>query len=189
MYSRIILLATALLASSNAYAEEINIQLGSDTARFTYLTEAFGQDFGRLELEAGFLYNQNDDSLVNVGLLVRGESVSVPMIVAIGARAYFAKLGPYDVGAIAIGGDLLVVPESWGGLGAGVYYYTAPGVVSFGDSVDLSEYGVYMTFQITPQARIAVGYQRIDTTIDPAVSNVGNIVIDEGAHFSINLNF
>jgi len=71
MTPRIILLATALLMNSVASAEEINIQFGSDTARFMYLTEAFGQDFGRLELEAGYLYNQNGNSLVNLGLLIR----------------------------------------------------------------------------------------------------------------------
>ena len=122
MYRRIILLATALLMSNVATAEEFNIQLGSDTARFMYLTEAFGQDFGRLELEAGFLYHENGDSIINAGLLVRGESVSVPLIVSVGARAYYAKVDTYDVGAITIGGDLLLSPESWGGFGAGLFF-------------------------------------------------------------------
>ena len=185
MYLRIMLLVTALFMSSTASAEEFNIQLGSDTARFMFLTEAFGQDFGRLELEAGFLYNENNDSLVNLGLLVRGESVSFPMIVTIGARAYYAKIEPYDIGAIAIGGDLLLAPESWGGLGAGLYYYTAPGVVAFGDAEELSEYGAYLNFQIMPQAKIALGYQEINTTIE----NIGKIVIDKGAYFALNIEF
>lgn len=185
MYPRIILLVTALLMGSVASAEEVNIQLGSDTARFMYLTEAFGQDFGRLELEAGFLYNQNGDSLVNAGLLVRGESISVPMIVSIGARAYVAKVDTYNIGALAIGGDLLLVPETWGGLGAGIYYYTAPGVVAFSDAEGLSEYGVYVNFQITPQARISLGYQKIDVSI----KNVADVTLDKGAYFGLNLNF
>lgn len=185
MYSRIILLATALLMSSAATSEELNIQLGGDSARFMYLTEAFGQDFGRLELEAGLLYNEDDGSLVNVGLLVRGESVSVPMIVSVGARAYVAKLNSSDVAAIAIGGDLLFSPESWGGLGGGVYYYTAPGVVSFADSDGLTEYGIYANFQITPQAKIAVGYQKIDV----AITDDTDVTIDSGAYFALNLSF
>ena len=185
MYSRIILLVTALFMSSAASSEEINIQLGNDSARFMYLTEAFGQDFGRLELEAGLLYNETDGTLINVGLLVRGESVSVPMIVSVGARGYFATLGSSNVAAIAIGGDLLFSPESWGGLGAGVYYYTAPGVVSFADSEGLTEYGIYVNFQITPQAKLAVGYQKIDVSI----TNSANIIIDSGAYFALNLSF
>ena len=185
MYSRVIVLAIALFTSSAASSEELNIQFGSDTARFMYLTEAFGQDFGRLELEAGFLYNENDNSLVNVGVLVRGESVSVPMIISVGARGYFAKLTANDVAAVAIGGDLLFSPESWGGLGAGVYYFTAPGVVSFADSEGLTEYGIYANFQITPQAKLAVGYQQIDFE----VKNGADITIDKGAYFALNLSF
>ncbi len=185
MYSRIILLVTALFMSGAASSEEINIQLSNDTARFMYLTEAFGQNFGRLELEAGFLYNENDDTLVNLGLLVRGESVSVPLIVSIGARAYYARLAAYNVGAIAIGGDLLLAPESWGGLGIGAFYYTAPSVTSFADADGLSEYGVYVNFQITPQARVALGYQRIDADI----LNAPTILIDKGSYFGLNISF
>ena len=185
MYTRVIVLATALLMSNAASSEELNIQLGSDTARFMYLTEAFGQDFGRLELEAGFLYSENEGTLANVGLLVRGESVSVPLIISVGARGYFAQLDSNDVAAIAIGGDLLFSPESWGGLGGGVYYYTAPGVVSFADSEGLTEYGIYANFQITPQAKLAVGFQNINVS----VKNGADIVIDDGAYFSLNLSF
>jgi len=185
MYPRIIVLAAALLMSNFASAEEVNIQLSNDTARFMYLTEAFGQDFGRLELEAGFLYNQNGDTLLNAGLLVRGESVSVPLIVSIGARAYYASLAQYTVSAIALGGDLLLSPESWGGLGLGAFFYTAPGVVSFGDADGLTEYGIYVNFQITPQARIVGGFLQIDSSI----KNVSTLVIDKGAYFGLNLSF
>lgn len=186
MTPRIILLAATLLMSSVSTAEEINIQLSSNTARFMYLTEAFGQNFGRLELETGFLYNDNGDNLLNVGMLVRGESVSVPLIVSMGARAYYAELASStSVAAIAIGGDLLLAPESWGGLGIGAFYFTAPGVVSFLDAEDLTEYGVYMNFQITSQASISGGYKRIKT----AITNSVDIDIEDGAYFGLTLNF
>lgn len=189
MYQRIILLVTALFAGNAVSASELNVQLGSDTARFMYLTEAFGQDFGRLELEAGFLYDENDDVLVNAGLLVRGESVSVPLIVSIGGRAYYSQVttttGEYDVGAITIGGDLLLSPESWGGFGLGGFFYTAPGVVSFGDADGLTEFGVYANFQITPQARMAVGYKEITASIE----NQPDHEIDKGAYFGLNISF
>ena len=185
MYRRIILLVTALFASNAASAAEFNIQLGSDTARFMYLTEAFGQDFGRLELEFGYLYSQDSHSLANLGLLVRGESISLPMIVTIGMRLYYAKLDTYEVGALAIGGDLLVSPESWGGLGIGGFYFNAPGVVSFMDATDLVEYGAYFNFQITEQARFGLGYKHIEAAIEGAA----DIVIDDGGYFSLTLSF
>lgn len=185
MSSRILLLVTALFMNNVATAQDVNIQLSSDTARFTYLTEAFGQNFGRLELETGFLYNENGNKLLNIGLLVRGESVSVPLIVSMGARAYYADLGPSTVGALAIGGDLLLSPESWGGLGLGAFYFVAPEVVSFIDATDFREYGAYVNFQITSQASIAGGFKHIEASIN----NSADVEIDDGAYFSLNLNF
>ena len=181
MYLRIVLLATTLLMSSATSADEINIRLGSDSARFMYLTETFSS----LELELGLLYNENNDFLINTGLLVRGESVSMPLVVSVGARAYYADRGPYTVGAIAIGGDLLLSPESWSGLGVGAYYYVAPDVVSFADADGLTEYSVYASFQITPQARVMAGYQKINVSIE----NVADITFDKGAYFALNLSF
>lgn len=186
MTLRIILLSVALIVGSSVKAEELNIQLSSDTARLMYITEAFGQDFGRLELETGFLYNENGDSLINLGLLVRGESVSVPLIVSMGARAYYADIGASStVGAVAIGGDLLLQPEPWGGLGLGAFYFTAPSVVSFFDADGLTEYGAYLSFQISPQASIAGGFKHIEASVE----NVGDIEIEDGAYFALNLSF
>jgi len=185
MYPRIIFLTMMLFMSATASAEDAEVTLGSKSARFMYITEAFGQDFGRLEMEAGFLYTEDSDNLVNVGLLVRGESVSAPIVVSLGARAYVAKVQDYSVGAIAIGGDLLFNPEIWGGVGIGANYYVAPGVVAFRDAKDLEEYGVYLSYQITQQARVALGYRVIDVEIN----NVGDIQLDKGSYFGLNLSF
>ena len=185
MIFRMLLLSAVLIVSNSVKAEEINIQLSDDTARIMYITEAFGQNFGRLELETGFLYNKGGDSLVNVGLLVRGESVSVPLIVSVGARLYYADIGASTAGAMAIGGDLLLQPESWGGLGLGGFYFTAPGVVSFLDAEDLTEYGVYLSFQISPQASVAGGFKHIEAGIE----NLGTVEIVDGGYFALNISF
>lgn len=186
MFSRIVLLTITLFMSSTAFAEDANITLGSKSARFMYMTEAFGQDYGRLEMEGGFLYTEDKNYLVNLGLLVRGESVSVPLIVSLGARAYLSKLKNYNVGAIAIGGDLSFNPEVWNGAGIGVNYYVAPGVVAFADATGLTEYGVYLSYQITQQAKVTMGYRVIDIKIK---HDVGNIDLDKGGYFGLNLSF
>lgn len=186
MFSRIVLLTITLLMSSTAFAADIDITLGNKSARFMYMTEAFGQDFGRLEMESGFLYTEDKDYLVNLGLLVRGESVSVPLIVSIGARAYLSNLRNYNVGAIAIGGDLSFNPEVWGGVGIGANYYVAPGVVAFADATGLTEYGIYLSYRITQQAKVDLGYRVIDIKIR---HDVGNIELDKGGYFGLSLSF
>ena len=185
MYSRIVLLAAALLMSSTVFSQEMRVQLGNKSAKFSYLTEAFGQDLGRLELETGVLYNTDNDYLLNLGLLVRGESVSIPLIVAIGARLYYSDVKNYHIGALAIGGDLLLSPESWGGLGIGINYYNAPAIVSFMDAKDVIEYGIYLSYQITPQANLSLGYRNIDSDI----KNVGSVKVDKGGYFGLNISF
>ena len=186
MFPRLLLLSIILSISHIASAEDVDITLGNKSARFMYITEAFGQDFGRLEMEAGVLYTEDKDYLANLGLLVRGESVSVPMIVSLGARAYAIKLKNYSVGAIAIGGDLLFSPEIWGGLGIGANYYYAPGVISFKDAQGLNEYGAYLSYQITQQAKVSFGYRVIDVEIK---NDVGSIKLDKGGYFGLNLSF
>lgn len=185
MYLRTVFLTMMLFISASASAEDVEVTLGNKSARFMYITEAFGQDFGRLEMEAGLLYTEDSDYLGNVGLLVRGESISVPMIVSLGARAYFAKVQTYSVGAIAIGGDLLFNPDIWGGVGIGANYYVAPGVVAFRDATDLQEYGIYLNYQITQQARMALGFR----TIEVAIKDNGSINLDKGGYFGLNLSF
>ena len=173
-----------------AFAQGFRVQLGSESARFMYATEAFGQDFGRLELEAGFMYTEDDDYLANMGILVRGESLSVPLQVSIGFRGYLAEVTTgvdtsASVGAITIGGELFLKPESWGGLGLGLYYHTAPGVVSFMDAESLTEYGLFLSYDITPQASMAIGYQNIETEL----TAIGDVTIDDGAYFSVDIRF
>ena len=177
MFPRLVLLSIIFCVSSIASAEDVDITLGNKSARFMYITEAFGQDFGRLEMEAGILYTEDKDYLGNIGLLVRGESVSVPMIVSLGARAYAIKLQNYSVGAIAIGGELLFSPEIWGGVGI---------VISFKDAKGLNEYGVYLSYQITQQSKVSLGYRVIDVDIK---NDVGSIKLDKGGYFGLNLSF
>lgn len=186
MYPRVVLLAITLLMSSVASSEEFDILLGNESARFMYTTEAFGQDFGRLETEAGFLYTEGGNYLINAGLLVRGEGLTIPMIISIGARAYFAKLTQYDIGAIAIGIELFLTPDSWEGVGVGINYHTAPGVVAFLDAEDLTEFGFYINYQLTQQAKVSLGYRTIDVKI---ANNVGKVILDDGGYFGLNIEF
>ena len=182
-----------LSLSSVAQAEAIKAYLSSDSARFSYATEAFGQQFGRLELDAGLLFTDHDDPardgdyLAHVGIQVRGESLDFPLIVSIGGRAYYGEAGVHDVSGIGIGGDLLILPESWGGFGIGAFLYHAPEVVSFGDSAGLTEYGLMASFQITPQASIVAGMQKVEVEIDSP--NAPDVEIEKGGFFGVDIRF
>ena len=91
----------------------------------------------------------------------------------------------YDVSGIGLGGDLLLLPESWGGFGLGAFLYYAPSVVAFQDAEKIKEWGVFASFQITPQASIMAGFQNIEVDID----NGGTAEIEDGGFFGVDIRF
>ena len=191
MYLRAFSFFLMLSASGAVLADSLMAQLSSDSARFRYQIAGLGQSFGNLETEVGFLYTDKDTGdnnyLADIGVLVRGESVEAPIIVSIGGRVYVGKVADYNVYAVGLGGDATLLPESWGGFGIGAFFIIAPGVVSFGDSDGITEYGVTMNFDVSPQATVVLGYQKVEVDIE--TNNVGDVEIDKGAFFGVNIKF
>jgi len=193
MKKAILLASWLLLPVSFASAQGLAIQINNDSARFTYSTEAWGQQYGQLDLEGGFLYTQNNDYMFNLGLMVRNDSLDTPIVVSIGSRLYYARVtGPapalttYSVAAVTIGIDALIIPDNLGGVGFGAHYFTGPSVVSFGDAEGFTEYGVRVSYQITPQANVYLGYQNIETKI----KNQGiDVTVSKGTLFGIDMRF
>lgn len=191
MPSRIIQILVLTLVSSTASAEAIKAYLGDEVARFSYATDSFGERVGRLETEFGVMFTdrdetvRNDDFLTHLGLQVRGESLDFPLIVSIGGRAYYGEASDYDVSAVAIGGDMLLLPENWGGFGLGGFFYYAPKVVSFQDAEKFTEWGLFASFQITPQASIMAGVQNIEAEIEGG----GDVELEDGGFVGVDIRF
>lgn len=193
MMRAVILVLSLFLPVSLVSAQGLVIQINDDSARFTFATEAWGQQYGQLDLEAGFLFNENDDYMLNAGLMVRNDSLDTPIIVSVGSRLYYADVtGPapaltsYTVASVTIGIDVLLIPDNLGGIGFGAHYFAGPSVVSFGDAESFTEYGVRVSYQITPQANIFLGYQKIETEIE----NTGvDVTVSKGTMFGVDLRF
>lgn len=191
IHLRSFLLLLLAMLGAPAMADSFTAQLSSDSARFRYTMMGMGQSFGNLESSVGFLYtdtkNARNSYLADVGAFVRGESVEAPIIVSIGGRFYAGKAQDYTVYAIGLGGDVLLLPESWGGFGIGGFFLIAPGVVSFGDSDGLLDYGANLIFEVSPQATVLLGYQNVETDIN--ATNVGTIKIDDSVFFGVHIKF
>ncbi len=192
MPSRIIQILTLALVTSTACADAIKAYLGDEVARFSYASESVGQQFGRLETEFGILFTdrdeliRDDDYLLHLGFQVRGESLDIPLIATIGSRLYYGEASTYDVAGIAIGGELLLLPESWGGFGLGAFLYHAPEVVSFRDAEQITEWGVFASFQITPQASLVGGFQNIEAKIQ---NLPGEVEVEDDVYFGLDMRF
>lgn len=151
-----------LIFAGTVQAESIRAILGEDSARFTYITEAWGQEIGSLDVEAGVLVTGSDYTLVHLGALVQHQNVDSSLRLSIGGRAYYSSIAGKNALLLALGGDLLISPASWSGIGIGMSYFTAPSVTNFADAQGFIEYSISLNYQITPQANLAMGYQRIN---------------------------
>lgn len=186
-----IYLVMLFLTINTARADMFNIQLSSESGRFIYATEVFGGQYGPVDMELGLYFNEDDDTVGHVGMLVRNDTLDNPLVISVGARLYYGDVGnsptqlKSDVGAMAIGGELLFIPDNLGGLGFGFHYYVAPSIVSFFDADGFTEYGVRLDYALTQQASVYIGYQKIEADLD----NGTKLEIDSSGFFGIGLRF
>lgn len=186
------LVATVLLLfAHSAFADMFDIQLSNNSGRFTYATEVFGGQYGPVDLETSLFFDQDNDKMADVGLMVRNDTLDNPLIISVGTRAYYGDVGNGDgqthatFAAIAVGGELLFIPGNLGGLGLGVYYFVAPNVVTFMDADNFSEYGIRLNYAITKQADVSLGYQKMKVNLTDGTT----LDIDSSIFFGIGLRF
>lgn len=188
MLKRLTIILLLSMTALSARADYLEAQLWSDYFRIMYGNDSIGQNAGRLELAAGYLYssqNTTSDYLLNFDVGVRGESLDIPVLVSVAGRVYYGRADDKDVGGLGIGGSALYAPENWKGFGIGGYLYWVPEVISFGDSDGMLEYGITANYQINSQARVVLGWQDIGTDLN----NDGNYTIADGLYLGINMAF
>ena len=184
-----LLLLTSYIAPVNA--DNLNIQLGSESGRFLYASEMYAGRFGPVDMEFALFFNEEEDFLGHVGLLVRNDTMDNPFVISIGTRFYYGDVGnapaqpDADIGGIALGGEVLFIPDNLGGLGFGIHFYHVPGVVAFFDAEKITEYGARLEYAVTPQASIFVGYQEIEAELENNIE----LDIDSSTHVGISLRF
>ena len=190
MVSRVIQVVFLMLLSVAAKADGLVAELANDSARVLYSTQLWGQEAGPLEIEMGFLFNEDDNYLYNLGVMVRNDNLDSPVIISIGGRGYAAKAGhssgDVDIVALALGGDVLLVPDTLGGLGLGFHFFGAPSVVTGGDAEGLMEYGARLDYQVTPQANVYWGYQKIIADIENTSEDA---TINSGFQIGVGIRF
>lgn len=160
-------------------------QLGSDNVAFTYITEAWGQSIGKLDVEAGLLFNDNDDTLGYVSALVRRDSINSPLTFTLGGRLYYADVNKSDISGLALGGSASYHPPNWGGLTVGGYYFIVPEITSFQDSEGLIDYAALIGYELTRTVIFYGGYQNVEVSI----TNAGDVTVVDGPFIGISVKF
>ena len=192
MRLRLIQILLFCTISTTASAEGVIAMLSGDSARFFYSTQMWGQQAGPVELETGIMFNEEDNYLLNLGMMLRNDNLDSPLILSLGGRSYFASANRADtnqefkIAALALGIEVLFVPDNMGGLGLGLHYYYAPDILSGGDAETVSEFAVKLDYQLTPQSNVFAGYQIINADLK---NDEGDIDIEEGFMLGFGLRF
>lgn len=194
MRLRLVQIFLFYMVSVTAQAEGVVAMLSSDSARFFYSSQMWGQQAGPIELETGIMFNEDDNLLVNFGMMLRNDNLDSPVIISLGGRSYLANVNDSDtvatedfkVVALALGVEILFVPDNMGGLGLGFNYFYAPDILAAGDSEGVTEFGVKLDYQLTPQANLFVGYQSIKADIKERDKDVD---IEKGFMLGFGLRF
>lgn len=181
-----ILAALLIGASSQAYAVNADITLSEDTARFSMSYFISGFNDGRSLVNAGYLYNDDSDHIVDVGLHVIDVvgSKTPGLQIGVGIQVYFADIGKDDGLALTLGGDIGYRPPQARRMHFSVHGHYAPGIVSYIDAERFYEYGAQIGYSLLPQADIFIGYRKIEMKTDN-----GKLKADDGGHLGLRISF
>jgi hypothetical protein len=169
-------------------ASEFELALSKDSAAIDILNDSNVIGTGGAELSIGALYNEADDILGHIGLLVRGVPAGEqPFSFGLGGRLYFAALDKPDasVGALALGaGGRYLIPGNIPMAVGGDLYY-APGITTFSDADDLLDIKIRFEADVLPSATAFIGYRNVVTSLEDGP----NYDIDENVHLGIRILF
>ncbi|HEX5057025.1 MAG TPA: YfaZ family outer membrane protein [Gammaproteobacteria bacterium] len=195
-----------LPAINAAHARGLDISIGNEAAQITYLSESYGQiGIGGNDIGVGFFYNENNDMVVNGGLLVTGNSLGANRAfqAGVGVKGYAGYLhDPEDrtdiypapkrvdedsdsVSAIGIGGKLAYILPSRTPLSLSLEAYYAPDITAFGDNEGLLEAVARFEVEIAPTTRFFVGYRKLEVDF----KNGDEYPLDETGHVGIRFSF
>ena len=163
---RILLAVTLFIASAGVYAAKVDINLAQDSARFTYFSSVGGSNYGRTEMSAGLMYNEEKNSLWELGIQVidAAGSKSPGLELGIGPKLYYFN-SDHDPDAsglvIAIGGSFRYkFPQMQRAFISGALYY-APSITSTIDANNYMEFGLRAGYELLPTADVYVGIRNI----------------------------
>lgn len=209
MLRRLLFLKLIIVFCPLVQASGLDLRLGNDAAQFGYLFDSGSQiGIGGADIGAAVFFNENDDVLISLGLMVTGSAAGQyrAFQFGAGARLYMADLelepdstgaSPGEiarlraleedsVGAAAIGGMLSYIFPSSTPMAVSAELFFAPNIVSFGDNKDLVDIQLSFGVEIAPSTRIYFGYRNLD--VDMEDSSV-SYELDDSAHIGLKLAF
>lgn len=180
------MLIGAVTFSSHSTAASLDLNLNNKSAQIRLATVIGGTTVGRTQTSIGFLYNDDEKYVVDLGLLVIdvAGSKSPGLEIGVGPKLYFADGDKGEAVAIGLGGQLRYKIPALQRLNFGLEGYYAPDIVSFAEADSMYEVGFRVGYEILPTADVYAGYRRIRAEFDK-----GDETLDESLMLGFKLSF
>ena len=182
------ILALSLFAfSTTVLADSIDINLRDSSAQFQYGASMGRDTLGKSEIHMGFLYTNKNNSLGDLGIMVKDEvgNNAPGVTVGIGIKGLIAKAQNNNATAMAIGGLVRFSPLTDTRFGITGLVYLSPKIVTFGDADRYVETGVKLDYEVIPQAVAYIGYRKMKFGLKLA----SDVILDEGVHIGVKISF
>lgn len=186
LLSRIVALSL-LTISTTVMADTIDINFRDTSAQLQYKSSMGRDALGKTEFHIGVLYANKNNTLVDLGVLVKDEvgSNAPGFSVGVGIKALAAKTVNTSERALALGGMVRYSPPEASRMGIVGEFYLSPSIVTYGDADRYSETGVRLEYEIISQAAAYIGYRKIQF----GLKAVPNVMLDEGAFVGVRMSF
>jgi len=176
------------IVCAQVFADEVDFSLNSDALRIQYVHEL---EASGLNLDAGWLYNQDNGSVFHGGLNLVGLASSGrnknKLEAGLGGRFVYTDgdNSKQNGFGIPIGGLLRFTPQAMDRLSISGSLYFAPSLLAFGDMDKYQEYTIRVGYNVLRQADLYVGarYVRGD------YKNASDLRYDTGMHIGMTLRF
>ena len=159
---------------------------GEDSFRFLYISEAWGQEIGSLDVHMGAMGTSSKGDLVNLGILAKRQDFNSPLKILIGTQIYYSNVDNANAVALALGGEVLIRPEKFSGIGFGFTYYIAPKATSFSDAAGFNEYNASINYLLTSKSVLSFGYQFISVKLN---TDGNTRKLEDGYFIGLDLRF
>jgi len=176
------------IACAQVFADEVDFSLNSNALRLQYVhdLEASG-----LNLDAGWLYNQDNGSVLHAGLnlvdLASSGRNKNKIEAGLGGRFVYTDgdNSKQNGFAIPIGGLLRFTPKAMDRLSIGGSVYFAPSILALGDMDKYQEYTIRVSYNVLREADVYIGARYVRGDYKKA----SDVRYDTGMHIGMRLRF
>lgn len=189
MFRRALIAAMIVGGTATAQAQEVDLVLSDEMAEAVLADRTSQGSNQSSRYGGGVLYNEDDDLLGSLFLMVNNEVEGrwQPVTLGVGAKLYGASLERSDetVGALAVGGNIGIGIPAGIPMAVAVQGFISPNITTGGDADRVTEAQIRLEAEVVRGAQAFVGYRQIKFHMDGHRDER----VDDGLHAGLRLRF